>query len=67
MSRASNTYLVMDGSIPAASFTVKYEMENYLSSEICPLGKVTVYRIEDIGRRIWDKPKVTDITENYYE
>jgi hypothetical protein len=57
----------MDGSIPAASFTVKYEMENYLSSEICPLGKVTVYRIEDIGRRIWDKPKVTDITENYYE
>ena len=67
MSRAANTYLVLMGNQPVASFTVKYEMENFLGSEICPDGNLRVYRVEDIGRRLWESPKITEITEDYYE
>lgn len=66
MARASNTYSVISEGVPIAGFTVKHEMENWLDSEICP-DEVSVYRIQDVGRNCYDKPKVTDITGDYYE
>lgn len=63
MARASNTYVVISDGLPIASFTVKYEMENWICEKDCP-NSWTIFRVKD-GCRWGESPDVTEITENY--
>jgi hypothetical protein len=48
MARSTYVYVIMDGSLPVAGFTVKHEMNTWLERNP---GDYVIYRLSDGGHR----------------